>query len=174
MEVSMKNLFTILPLVFLLCFTFSCQQGEEVAVEPVVDVEADVEAIKAVINQLSSAHDSGDLGSLLATHTEDVIFMPPGEETLYSKDDARERFTPMFEFFNLKIAPSIDEVKVSGDLAFVRYSYSLQSIPKAKGEMIELNGKVVFILNRQSDSSWKITHYISNFNSPSLPPEKKE
>jgi pimeloyl-ACP methyl ester carboxylesterase len=35
----MKKLFMVLPLVFLLCFTFSCQLGEEVAEEPVVDVE---------------------------------------------------------------------------------------------------------------------------------------
>ena len=168
----MNKLLLVIPLVFLLCFAFSCQWAEEVAEESVVDVGADIEAIKSVINQLSYAHDSGDLDSFLATHTEDVIFMPPGEESLYSKTAVRERFTPMFEFFNLKIAPSIDEVEVSGDLAFVRYSYSLQVIPKTEGEMMELNGKVIFVLTRQSDSSWKITHYISNFNSPSPPKEE--
>ena len=38
----MKKFLTIIPLVILLYFTFSCQQGEEVAEEPVVDVEADI------------------------------------------------------------------------------------------------------------------------------------
>ena len=169
----MKKLLLVIPLVFLLCFTFGCQQAEEVAEEPAVDVEADVEAIKSVINQLSSAHDSGDLDSFLATHSEEVIFMPPGEKTLYSKDAARARFTPMFELFNLKIAPSIDEVEVSGDLSFVRYSYSLQVTPKAEGEKMELNGKVIFILKRKSDGSWKITHYISNSNTPPPSPQKE-
>jgi proline iminopeptidase len=42
----MKKLFMILPLVFLLCFTFSCQQAEEVAEEPVVDVETREEGEK--------------------------------------------------------------------------------------------------------------------------------
>jgi hypothetical protein len=37
----------VFPLVFLICFTFSCQQSEEVAEEPAVDVETDVAAIKA-------------------------------------------------------------------------------------------------------------------------------
>ena len=37
----MKKLLMILPLVFLLCFTFNCKQAEEVAEEPVVDVEAE-------------------------------------------------------------------------------------------------------------------------------------
>ncbi|UCE42252.1 MAG: lipocalin-like domain-containing protein [Candidatus Aminicenantes bacterium] len=37
----MKKLFMILPMVVLLCFAFGCQQGEEVAAEPAVDVKAE-------------------------------------------------------------------------------------------------------------------------------------
>jgi len=36
----MKKLLTIIPLVFLLCFTFGCQQGEEVAEEAAIGLEA--------------------------------------------------------------------------------------------------------------------------------------
>jgi proline iminopeptidase len=42
----MKKLLMILPLVFLLCITFSCQKAEEVAEEPVVDVETKDEGVK--------------------------------------------------------------------------------------------------------------------------------
>ncbi len=42
----MKKLFIILPLVLVLCFAFSCQQGEKVAEEPVVDVETKEEGVK--------------------------------------------------------------------------------------------------------------------------------
>ena len=168
----MKKLFMVIPLVFLLCFTFGCQKAEEVAEEPVVDIAAETEAIKAVINQFSSAHNSGNLDSILDTHSEDVIFMPPNDETIYGKDAARERFAPQFEHFVFKIVSSIDEVEVSGDLSFVRYSYSLQITPKAEGEKMEYDGKVIFILKRESDGSWKITHYIGNSNAP--PPPKEE
>lgn len=41
----MKKLLMVIPLVLLLCFTFSYQKGEEVAEEPVVDIEAEKEAI---------------------------------------------------------------------------------------------------------------------------------
>ena len=45
----MKKLLMILPLVFLLCFTFSCQkQAEEVAEEPAVDIEATITVDNAV------------------------------------------------------------------------------------------------------------------------------
>jgi hypothetical protein len=46
----MKKLLLILPLVFLLCFTFSCELRKERDEEPAMDVEAlsaeDVAAIK--------------------------------------------------------------------------------------------------------------------------------
>jgi len=42
----MRKLLIFIPLVLLLCFTFSCQKSEEVAEEPVVDVEAEKEAIR--------------------------------------------------------------------------------------------------------------------------------
>ncbi len=42
----MKKLLLILPLVILLCFTFGCQQGEEVAEEVRVDVETREEGMK--------------------------------------------------------------------------------------------------------------------------------
>jgi pimeloyl-ACP methyl ester carboxylesterase len=44
----MKRLLTIVSLVILLCFTFSCQQAEEVAEEPVVDVEATITVDNAI------------------------------------------------------------------------------------------------------------------------------
>ena len=51
----MKKLFMILPLVFLLCFTLGCQNGEEVAEEAVAEVtglsDEDVAAIE-------TAHDA--------------------------------------------------------------------------------------------------------------------
>jgi len=57
-----KKLLIIIPLVILLCFTFSCQQGEEVAEEPgpAVDVEADITAIKEMVNQYAVACNTGD------------------------------------------------------------------------------------------------------------------
>jgi pimeloyl-ACP methyl ester carboxylesterase len=42
----MKKLYMILPLALIFCFTFSCQQGEEVAEKLPVDVEASEEGVK--------------------------------------------------------------------------------------------------------------------------------
>ena len=53
----MKKLFMILSLVLVLCFTFSCQQGEEADEGQVVDVEA----IRKINEEYDSAHNAGDI-----------------------------------------------------------------------------------------------------------------
>jgi len=44
----MKKLLCVIPLVFLFCF--ACQKAEEVAEEPVVDVEAKTEALLEMVS----------------------------------------------------------------------------------------------------------------------------
>jgi ketosteroid isomerase-like protein len=56
----MKKLFMILPLVFLLCITSSCQKAEEVAEEPSVDVEAEKAALAESLQNLLDAAVKGD------------------------------------------------------------------------------------------------------------------
>ena len=169
----MKKLLMILPLVILLCFTFSCQQGEEVAEEPVVDVEADVATIKAFFAPYSPAINSGDLDGWISLFTDDAIFMPPDSVILKGKEAGREFARPFYEQLDMEISISIDEIKVFGNWAFARWSYKFQYTPKSGGETTQQNGKEIWILKRQTDSSWKCTHCIWNYNDP-LPPSQKE
>ena len=73
----MKKLSMVLPLVLLLCFTLSCQQGEEVAEISIIDIEADIEAIKAFVLNDATVINEGDLDGWLAQFTDDAIFMMP-------------------------------------------------------------------------------------------------
>ncbi len=57
----MKKLLMILPLVFLLCFIFGCQQAEEVAEEPVVDIEAEKQAVAECFQALVDTAVEGDI-----------------------------------------------------------------------------------------------------------------
>jgi len=52
---EMKKLLMIIPLVILLCFTYGCQQGEEIAEEPVVDAaEKEAEPTIIIDNAISA------------------------------------------------------------------------------------------------------------------------
>jgi uncharacterized protein (TIGR02246 family) len=170
----MKKLFMVLPLVFLLCLTFGCQKGEDVAEEPVVDVEADIESIKDMFVNNSSVINSGDLEGWIDQFTEDAVFMPPNSAVLKGKEAGREFARPWYEQLSMEFDLTVDEIEVHGNWAFVRWHYVGRYTPKAGGETIQDNGKEIWILKRQADGSWKCSHIIWNKN-PALEisPEKE-
>jgi uncharacterized protein (TIGR02246 family) len=132
--------------VLLLCLSVGCQpHREEVAEKPAVDVEADVEAIRALFAHNASVINSGDLDGWIAQFTEDAIFMPPNSVILRGRDAGREFARPWYEQLDIEFEISVDEIEVHGDWAFARWS-----------------GKEIWILRRQADGTWKCSHIIYN------------
>ena len=169
----MKKLFMVIPLVILLCFTFGCQQGEEVAEEPAIDVEVNIEAIKAWYEQKTAALKAGDLACWTSLFSEDVVFMPPNAPILDGKEAIQQWGQPFMEQFNMDEVISFDEIEVSGNWAFGRTTYTFKAMPKAGGEEIVENGKFIHIFKRLADGSWICTHCMWSSNDP-LPSSKKE
>ena len=163
----MKKRFMILPLVLVLCFTFSCQQGEEVAEEPVVDVEADIEAIRNWVNLSYAAADSGDFEGYISFWAEGVIWMPPNAPIIQGISAATEMLQPYFEQVTIHHKISIEEIKVADDFAFTRFNteekYTLKT---GEGESVESNFKAIILLQRMADGTWLGTHCIWNSNDP--------
>ena len=155
--------FFVFPLTLLLCFSFGCQQAAE-REEHGVNIEADVDSIKALFAPFSTIIASGDLEGWLNLFTEDVVFMAPNSLVSEGKDAIRGRAKRHFDQFDMEETISIEEIEVSGDLAFMRYSYTFQITPKTGGETDHASGKALAILKRQANGSWKCSHYIYNLN----------
>ena len=151
--------FFVFPLILMFCFYFGCQQAAEKE-GPGVNIEADVDAIKALFAPFSTIVASGDLEGWLNLFTDDIVFMAPNSPITKGKDAIRGRAKRHFEQFDMEETISIDEIEVSGELAFMRYSYKFKITPKAGGETDHANGKALAILKRQADGSWRCSHYI--------------
>ncbi len=155
----MKKFLTIIPLVFLLCFTFGCQAYEE---KPTVDIEADVEAIKSLSDEIMKAYNEGDLEALTAIVAEDVVFMPPGEPTLIGKEAIRNWHD--FDKISFDVNITVEEVQVLGDWAFIRDIWIGTVTQNESGEKFESNYKSLIILRRQPDGTWKMFYSMFNSN----------
>jgi uncharacterized protein (TIGR02246 family) len=163
----MKKLLMVLPLVLLLCITFGCQKAEEVAEESVVDVEADVEAIRNWVNESYAAADSGDVEDYISYWTEGVIWMPPNAPIIQGTSATREMLQPYFEQVTIHHEISIEEIKVADDFAFTRINSEETYTPRTgEGESIEANFKAIILLQRMADGTWLGTHCIWNSNDP--------
>ena len=169
----MKKFLTIIPLVILLCFTFGCQKQAEEA-EPVVDVEADVAAIKAWYERYVAINNAGDFDSFGTSWTEDVVWLPPDAPVVIGKEAILDYARPFFELYSIHQEITVEEIKVSGRIAFARSSNSEKYSPKGEGGAIETNFKAIFIFQRKNDGTWISSHAIWNSNIPPTPQPKEE
>ncbi len=169
----MKKLLMVIPLVILLCITFSCQQEEEEVEERVIDVEADIEAIRNWVNKSYATAESGDLEGYLDFWTENVIWMPRNTPTIQGISAVREYVQPYVEQLTSHVVISIKEIRIVNDFAFARINTEEKYTPKTgEGEPIDLNLKNIFLLQRMTDGTWLGTHCIWNSNDP-LPTSKE-
>ncbi len=168
----MKKLLMILPLVFLLCFIFGCQKGEEVAEEPAVDVEADMEAIKAWFDQYTSSIRAGDVDSLLALYAENIVILPPNGSIVEGRDAFRQFIMGWLGEYNAEENLRIQEIKIFGKNALARGNHNYRNIHKESGVIKEGKGTFINLFELQSDGMWKCTHNM--WTSVSPPPQKEE
>lgn len=142
----------------MLCFTLSCKKQ---------DTEADITALKEVLNQYAVACNTGDFDLWISLWADDGVQMPPNAPSVMGKEQIREANKPGFDQMTLDIAiTSIEDAKVYGDLGLTRCNYTLAVTPKAGGETVIVmpDGKDLTIFQRQSDGSWKIIYDCFNSN----------
>lgn len=143
-------------------FTFSSKTEVD-------SMEADIAAIKEVLNQYVVAINTGDFDLWISLWTDDAVQMPPDTPARVGKEQIREAMKPGFDQMNLDMTiHSIDDVKVYGDLGIVRCTYTLKMTPKAGGETINAvpDAKDLSLWERQSDGSWKLIYDCNNSNVP--------
>ena len=156
----MKKLLMVLPLVFLLCFTFCCQQGEEVAEEvgvaPLSD--EDVAAIKALGPALDKAALAGDWDAVDALFTEDVVMMGPNSPMMEMLESSGMTVT--------EHKVELVEVDGYGDIAYGRGIWVEAFTIEDVAEPIKDEGKILGIFRKQSDGSWLIAVWSWNSDLP--------
>jgi uncharacterized protein (TIGR02246 family) len=115
----------------------------------------DVAAIKTLLQEYRIAVNAGDLDGILALYADDAVTFPPDTAPYTGKEEMRPLYQAAIEENTFRFTPQADEVRVSGDLAFLRVTYNETVMPKVGGEPTELHGNWLVILERQPDGTWK-------------------
>ncbi len=172
----MKNLVLLIPLVILLCFAFACQkQGNEAAQESEANVEADVAAIKGLLDEFVQLYNAEDFDRLLSVfYAENAILLPPNESIHKGKEAILLTYKKNRES-NIEYVDSsiVEDVRVSGDLAVVQGIDTGTTTPRSGGEPVKYDLKWLVALERQSDGTWKCIYEIWNDNPLPETPEKE-
>lgn len=170
----MKKLLMFIPLVFLCCFIVGCQQGERVLVEPMPDVEADIQAIKDIIAEFNDALNAADIDGFMSFYAHDAAVIRPNEPAAIGKEAVRSRHQKMFDEFNRWENRQEDflvkDIQVSGNLAIARFLWSFNGKPKDTEELVKSNGNEIWVLKKQPNDIWKIIYQIWSNESLIYPP----
>ena len=150
----MKRYLMSLIVLVLLAGT-SCQEK--------IDTEADIEAIKNVIEEYDVAVNAGDVDGLVSLYADDAVRMPPNNPASVGKEAIHDWFQAVFEqYYATELDQTCEEVLVCGDWAFVWGTYTVTLTPKVGGEPIRHAGEWMEFHKRQPADSWSIYRHIYN------------
>jgi len=156
-----------LPFVVFAMVLAACAQASQ---EPVsgsaAETEAVVEAIEDMEAQYASAITSGDLEAILALYSDKGAHLVPNQPASIGKSAIRTLWEERFAQSVYESTQTVEEVRVSGDLAVSRTNIKGTTTPKDGSEPNAFNLKALIIYERQSDGSWKRAWSIYNSNTP--------
>ena len=157
----MKKLLTILPLVFLLCFTFSCQKAEVVAEELSDQKKEEIaRAVEERVADYADAIKKIDMERMLNfwADTEGFVFAGDGLLTVgYDKyaNQLREMMSNTAEVSSIEFG-NFHVYVLSNDAASLSMEYEWSMIDK-DGNTINAKGSWMYVFKKFGDV-WKVVH----------------
>jgi len=165
----MKKLFTIIPLVFLLCFAFSCQKAEEVAEEGLTEEE-----VNAIMGDVLKVWNNFDMEACDRVFSADYVDHDPMRGDTIGLDAFKKLLTSYSENYS-SMDLSIHETFIKNDKVA---SLSTWKATHISGAEIELS--VVVIFRVVDGKIAELTYYYDSLKEMKqmgykiIPPEKQE
>lgn len=116
-------------------------------------MKADEQAIRDLHSRWIAAVNAGDLSGLLRMMAEDVVFVGPGQAP-FGQEGFIRGFSGAHEQSLVNCVSELQEVMVSGQLAYARAEDSLSITPRAGGEPMRFAGHRLTVYRSHSDGHW--------------------
>jgi uncharacterized protein (TIGR02246 family) len=138
------------------------------ACAPKADNPADVQAIKDMVTAFGKAMSAGDAAAVVNPfYADDAVSLWPNSQIVRGKEAILAGEKSFLERYRTDEQDTAEDVRVVGDLAFVRGTYVAKSTPKTPGgAVIDDQGKFISVLRRQADGTWKCVADTFNTDRP--------
>ena len=154
----MKTIYAVLLCVLLLLFSACAQK---------VNDPADVQAIKTFVDDYVKAVNAADAGAIAAMMTDKSVFADPNVPVAVGKEAIRSLNQGYFDQLKAEQTAPVEDVRVAGDLAVARGTFTWKAMPKAQGlAAINDRGSWIAVYARQNDGSWKQDWVVGNSDQP--------
>lgn len=117
-------------------------------------MSTDERAIRDLIAQWHRATVAGDVDAILPLMAEDVVFLVPGGPPMRGRGAFEQGLRGVLAAHRIDSSGEIQELEVSGDLAYCWNMLEVRITPLSGGAPVERSGNALTIFRKQSNGSW--------------------
>jgi uncharacterized protein (TIGR02246 family) len=115
---------------------------------------SDADAIRAVIAAWLAATKEGNVATVAALMTDDVVFLVPGRLP-FGKAEFLAASAAMAGM-TIDGRSNIEDLGVSGDMAYVRSRLQIEITPQPGSAVVRKSGYTLSIFRRSADGQWRL------------------
>jgi uncharacterized protein (TIGR02246 family) len=118
-------------------------------------MNADEQAIRSLVGQWHTATAAGDVEAVLRLMSEDVVFLVTGQPAMRGRSPFEKGLRGLLASHTVASTYEIQEVDVSGDLAYCWTVLDVRITSKTGGAA-RRTGSALTVLRRQANGSWVV------------------
>jgi uncharacterized protein (TIGR02246 family) len=119
-------------------------------------MNADESAIREVIARWHRATAEGDVDAILSLMSEDVVFLVAGKAPMKGRAAFANGLRTLLTTHRIESKGDVQELAVSGDLAYCWTLLEVRVVPLAGGPGITRSGNTMSIFRKQADGAWQL------------------
>ena len=116
----------------------------------------DEQQIRDLITTWLRVSAEGDISQILPLMTEDVVFLVAGQPPMRGREAFAASFAGWQGKFSLETDCEIQEIQMSGNLAYSWTSLSVTMTPVAGGPANRRSGNTLTVLRKNAEGKWQI------------------
>jgi uncharacterized protein (TIGR02246 family) len=116
----------------------------------------DEQQIRDLITTWLRLSAEGDISQILPLMTEDVVFLVAGQPPMRGREAFAASFAGWQGKFSLETDCEIQEIQVSGNLAYSWTRLSVTMTPVAGGPANRRSGNTLTVLRKNAEGNWQI------------------
>ena len=117
-------------------------------------MSTDEQAIRDLIALWHRATAAGDVDTVLGLMAEDVVFLVAGQPPMRGRKAFEHGLRSLLTNNRIESTGEVEEVEVSGDLAYSWTKLTVQVVPLSGGDAMVRTGSALSIFRKQSNGSW--------------------
>jgi len=116
----------------------------------------DEQAIRHLVATWHRATAEGNVEAVCSLMAPDALFLTPGHPPLKGRDAFAQGLRTLLQTHRIESEGDIQEIVVSGDLAYCWSILTVRVMPLAGGEANVRSGSALSILHKQASGQWQL------------------